>query len=298
MIDVENVSKSFEEFKALDDISLSVKKGTIHGLIGENGAGKTTLIQAIVGIYTIDSGTIKIDGQQVYDNNIIKSEIGYVADRNQYFKSYKISELVEFFKLTYPSFSVEEFDNYNELMKLDTTKKVKQLSKGMQMRLSLILNLALKPKVLVLDEPTSGLDAIVKKQILDIILNEVLEREMTVLISSHHIGELEKICDEVTIINSGHVAYQSTIDGLKEDIKKIQVVFEAPKDNLMELREVLNVENIGSVYHIVTDSFNEDFVQKLKDLGATIIEPIGITLEEIFVYTSREKIGGAEIEDK
>lgn len=298
MIDVENVSKSFEEFKALDDISLSVKKGTIHGLIGENGAGKTTLIQAIVGIYTIDSGTIKIDGQQVYDNNIIKSEIGYVADRNQYFKSYKISELVEFFKLTYPSFSVEEFDHYNELMKLDTTKKVKQLSKGMQMRLSLILNLALKPKVLVLDEPTSGLDAIVKKQILDIILNEVLEREMTVLISSHHIGELEKICDEVTIINSGHVAYQSTIDGLKEDIKKIQVVFEAPKENLMELREVLNVENIGSVYHIVTDSFNEDFVQKLKDLGATIIEPIGITLEEIFVYTSREKIGGAEIEDK
>lgn len=298
MIEIKNVSKNFDGFKALDDVSVKVTKGTIHGLIGENGAGKTTLIQAIVGIYTTDSGSIKIDGSDVYDNNQVKSKIGYVADRNQYFKSYKISELVEFYKLTYPKFSKESFDEYNQIMKLDTSKKVRQLSKGMQMRLSLILNLSTHPEVLVLDEPTSGLDAIVKKQILDIILAEVLENQMTVIISSHHISELERICDQVTIINHGRVSRQSTLDGLKEDIKKLQVVFDKEPTDLESHREVLNVENIGSVYYIVTDSYNDEFIAKLKNMGATLIETIGITLEEIFIYTSKIKKGGIENENK
>lgn len=298
MIEIKNVTKYFDDFKALDDVSMSVKEGTIHGLIGENGAGKTTLIQSIVGIYTVDSGLIKIDGEGVYDNNKIKSEIGYVADRNQYFKSYKIDELIEFFELTYPKFSRESFNKYNEIMKLNTRKKVRQLSKGMQMRLSLILNLSLHPKVLVLDEPTSGLDAIVKKEVLDIILSEVLESKMTVIISSHHISELEKICDEVTIINQGRVAHQATIDGLKHDIKKLQVVFKTPPTDLREQKEVLNVENIGSVYYIVTDEYDEEFKEKLKKKGATLIEPIGITLEEIFIYTSKAKTGGIVHGDK
>lgn len=298
MIEIKNVTKHFDDFKALEDVSIKVTKGTIHGLIGENGAGKTTLIQAIVGIYTIDSGSIKIDGKDVYDNNEIKSEIGYVADRNQYFKSYKISELVKFFELTYPKFSKESFNKYNEIMKLDTGKKVKQLSKGMQMRLSLILNLSLHPRVLVLDEPTSGLDAIVKKQILDIILSEVLEQKMTVIISSHHIGELERICDEVTIINHGKVARQSTLDGLKHDIKKLQVVFDEVPADLESYPEILNVENIGSVYYIVTDCYDDEFKGKLKKMSATLIEPIGITLEEIFIYTSKIKKGGIENANK
>lgn len=298
MIEIKNVTKCFDGFKALDEVSMSVKEGTIHGLIGENGAGKTTLIQSIVGIYTVDSGSIKIDGEEVYDNNKIKSEIGYVADRNQYFKSYTINELVGFFVLTYPSFSKDSFNRYNKIMKLDTRKKIKQLSKGMQMRLSLILNLSLHPKVLVLDEPTSGLDAIIKKEVLDIILSEVLESKMTVIISSHHISELEKICDDVTIINKGRVTHQSTIDGLKHDIKKLQVVFKTPPIDLKKQREVLNVENIGSVYYVVTDEYDEEFKEKLKKMGATLIEPIGITLEEIFIYTSKAKIGGVMYEDK
>ena len=171
-------------------------------------------------------------------------------------------------------------------MKLDTKRKVKQLSKGMQMRLALMLNLSIHPKVLVLDEPTSGLDAIIKKEILEIILAEVLENKMTVVISSHQISELEKICDEVTIINNGSIIHQATIDELKHDIKKLQVVFNEVPIDLKNHKEVLDVENIGSVYYIVTDQYNDEFINKLKNMGATLIEPIGITLEEIFIYTS------------
>ena len=292
MIEIKNVSKCFDEFKALDDVSIGIKKGTIHGLIGENGAGKTTLIQALVGIYTVDKGEILIDGKTVYDNNEVKKEIAYVADRNHFFPNYKIKELIEFFDSIYPTFSRESFDKYNKVLKLGVNRKVKQLSKGMQMRLSLMLNTAIHPKLLVLDEPTSGLDAIVKKDILDILIEEVLESEMTVVISSHHISELEKICDEVTIINHGKVAYQSSIDELKQDIKKLQVVFKEglPKE-INELENVISIENIGSVYYIVTNKYTEEFERKLKSLGAVLVESIGITLEEIFVYTSKAREG-------
>ena len=290
MIKIRNVHKSFDNFKALDDISIDIKKGTIHGLIGENGAGKTTLIQSLVGIYTIDEGEILIDGKTIYDNNDVKKDIGYVADRNQFFTGYRIKELIEFFSYIYPTFSKESFDNYNKKLNLDVNKKVKQLSKGMQMRLSLMLNLAIHPKVLVLDEPTSGLDAIVKKDILDILIEEVHENEMTVVISSHHLSELEKICDDVSIINHGKVTYQSSVDSLKQNIKKLQVVFKhkLPED-IHTLKGVISVENIGSVYYIVTNKFSKQFEDKLKERGAIIIEPVGITLEEIFIYTSKAR---------
>ncbi|HAE91165.1 MAG TPA: ABC transporter, partial [Tissierella sp.] len=193
MIEVIGVNKVFNGFKALDNVNMSIKKGTIHGIIGENGAGKTTLLQMLSGVYQVEEGKILIDGEEVYDNRKVKEKIGYVADRNQYFKDYKIKELLDFYSGIYKDFSTDDFYNYNEIFNLKLDKKVRQLSKGMQMRLALMLNLSINPEVLILDEPTSGLDAIIKKDLLDILINQVHEKENTVVISSHHIGELEKI---------------------------------------------------------------------------------------------------------
>ena len=209
MIEVIGVSKEFGKFKALDNINIKINEGIIHGIIGENGAGKTTLLQMLAGVYKVEEGQILMNGQSVYDNNNIKNKIGYVADRNQYFKDYKVSEMVNFYDGIYDDFSKEDFIEYNMIFKLELDKRIKQLSKGMQMRLALMLNLAINPQVLILDEPTSGLDAIVKKELLDILIRQVYEKGMTIIISSHHISELEKICDEVTILNQGKIKYQS-----------------------------------------------------------------------------------------
>lgn len=286
IIKVNQVSKSFGKFQAVNNVSLEVAPGSIHGLIGENGAGKTTLIQCIVGIYKYDQGEILIDGKSVWENDEAKQMIGYVADRNQFFKGYKVKELVDFFEAMYPSFSRKDFERYNGIFKVKVDKKVTQLSKGMQMRVSFMLHLASNPKVMVLDEPTSGLDAIAKKQLLDLLIEAVEEKQMAVLISSHHLTELEKICDEVTFINQGRVAYQSTIDDLKSSIKKLQVVFEeeAPED-LIYWDEFVNVEKLGSVYYGITDCYTQDLENKLRSVGARIVEPIGMNLEEIFIYT-------------
>lgn len=289
MITIKQVYKSFESVKALENINITVKKGTIYGIIGENGAGKTTLIKTLVGIYEQDAGEITVEGEPVYDNNKVKSKIGYVADQNQYFTTYRISDLIQFYKATYPSFSEDFFHQANEKMGLDIKKKVYQLSKGMQMRLALLLNLSIQPEILVLDEPTSGLDAIVKKEVLDLIIQEVEQRQMTVFISSHHLNELERICDEISIIHKGHVTYQSSVDDLKQKVKKVQVIFEESiPDNLNEWEEVIDVNRIGSVHYIITKNYSAKFEEKIQKCGVKLLETIPLTLEEIFVYTNKE----------
>lgn len=299
MIEITQVSKRFGMFKALDNVSISIQKGSIHGIIGENGAGKSTILQCIVGIYDIDEGQILIEGEPVYENNVVKRKIAYVADRNQFFKGYTVRQMVDFFKLSYPSFSEEKFHRYNAIFNLNLKTKIKNLSKGMQMRLSTLLSIASCPKVLVLDEPTSGLDAIAKRQMLDLIMDEVSTTGMTVVISSHHLTELEKICDQITIIHSGKVTYQTSVDNLKSKVKKLQVVFEnQPSYDLSTWEEVLRLDRIGSVYYIVTDQYSMAFEERLKQCGAKIVEPIGLDLEEVFIYTSsakhREKRGDSD----
>ncbi|OON97044.1 MAG: ABC transporter, partial [Epulopiscium sp. Nele67-Bin005] len=278
LVNIYNAKKQFGDFLAIDNINITINKGEIHGVIGENGAGKTTLIKSLVGIYELDSGTIEVLGEPVYENKLVKQKIGYVADQNQYFKNYKLEDLVRFYEDTYPTFSREKFNQYNTYSPLKLNKKVYQLSKGMQMRLALMLNLSIFPEFIVLDEPTSGLDAIAKKEILGWIIAEVEEREMSVLISSHHLMELEKICDTISMIHQGKITYQTTVDGLKEQIRKVQVVFSGEVPDLQKWSEVLEVSNIGSVYYIVTNKFDDIFVNKLSTCGVKLLEIIPLTL--------------------
>ncbi len=297
MIEVIDVSKTFGDFKALDTINIKINKGTIHGIIGENGAGKTTLLQMLAGVYDVEAGSILVDGDTIYENNKVKKRIGYVADRNQYFRDYKVREMMVFYSGIYHSFSKDDFMDYNKIFQLDLNKKVRQLSKGMQMRLALMLNLSIKPEILILDEPTSGLDAIVKKELMDIIISQVYEKDLTVVISSHHIGELEKFCDEFTILNRGKIKYQSNIDEIKENVKKLQVVFKGDvEDKIYKLDDIINIEQVGSIYYLVTDNYGEKLLEDLNNLGAYLIENIGISLEEIFIYTNK-KVDRGEIDE-
>ena len=289
MINIKNASKRFGSFTAISDINITVAKGTIFGIIGENGAGKTTLIQCMTGIYKPDQGEITINGEGVYENPVVKEKIGYVADQNQYFPLFKVKEMVEFYKRTYPTFSTSKFNEYNAIFKLDETKRVRQLSKGMQMRLSLMLNLAISPDVLILDEPTSGLDAMAKKQMLDILLHEVGENGLTIFISSHHLGELERICDEIAIISRGKITYMSSLDEMKQNIKKLQVVFENKEPNDLEAwEEVASVEKVGRVHYIITKKYSKGLEDKLYKAGAKFVDQVNLSLEEIFIYTSEE----------
>lgn len=308
MIEIKNVTKAYNkgERPAVENVSFEVQPGKIHGLIGPNGSGKTTLIKCITGILMPDQGKVLIDGEDVYDNPHAKKKIGYVADNCNYFPKYKVKSMVDFYEGMYEQFDRKEFEKLNEIFEIPTEQKIGHLSKGQKMRVSFMLNMAMKPDVIVMDEPTSGLDAMAKADLLEQIVTKVEYDEVAVIISTHHLYELEKICDTVTMLNTGGVHYQGELDRVKQQIGKYQVVFkDSIPEGVLNDERVVNYSNIGSVYTFLwdrslsgeegTDTLEtedpetDDAIAFFVEKGADLAEKTEISLEELFIYSNRRR---------
>lgn len=285
MIEIKDLNKYLGKDKILDDINIHVNKGSIYGLIGPNGAGKTTLIKNIVDIYKPEKGEVLISGENIKDNAKIKSRLGYVSDYQYFYPSFKIHEIVEFYKDAYPFWSDERYIQLMKLFKLDGNKKIKYLSKGMKTQLAILLSLSIMPNVLILDEPTSGLDPVVKQKVLNLIVDEVSANETTVLISSHNLGQLEQICDHIGIIHEGKVLLEDSVENLKSNVRKIQVAFKGKLPEEIESNEhILKIETIGKIHQIVVKDNLETVIDAIKKCNPILLETIDMSLEEIFIY--------------
>lgn len=290
MLEIKNVYKSYNRNNVLKDISLTVLPGEIHGLIGENSAGKTTLIKCVTGIYKADQGEILYDGKPIYDNPEVKERVGYVADYNDYIKYYTVSKMVHMYETFYPRFNKSKFNEFNQIFKLPVDKRVLSLSKGQKMRLAFMLETAKEPDYLILDEPTSGLDPVAKARFFELLINEVEQREIGVLISSHNLEGLEKICDSVTMMHQGVVEQQMSMEDFKSTLTRLNVVFEGGADKrVYEMPEILRIRNVGSIYTMIVKEYSEVFAGKLYKFGASLVEPVEISLEELFVVLEEAK---------
>lgn len=284
MIEIKDVYKGYEKTEVLHGISLQVKPGEIHGLIGENSAGKTTLIKCATGIYKTDKGEILVDGDAIYDNPTAKVKIGYVADYNEYIRFYNAMRMVKMYQCFYPEFDVEKFNSLNEIFEIPLEKNISSLSKGQKMRLAIMLEIAKKPKYLILDEPTSGLDPVAKEAFYKVLIKEAEENEIGVLISSHNLMGLEKICDSVTMIHEGKVERQMSMDSMKDVLTKVNVVFEGGAGPaLYNRKDLLRISNVGSIYTLIIRDYDKDTETELKELGASFMESVALSLEELFV---------------
>lgn len=287
-IDIKNVHKFYGKQEILHGISLSVEEGSIHGLVGRNGCGKTTLIKCMTGIYQTDAGEIQIFGKPVYENPEVKAQIGYVADSNQYFEEYHIDEMAEFYEQMYPTFDKKAFDDYNQCVGLDVSRRIRELSKGQSMSLASILNLSIHPRVLIMDEPLSGLDVIAQKQVKEFVINEVEMTGMSVFISSHNLKDLESFCDHMSMMKEGQIVCQGTMDEVISGMTKIQVVFpNGMPGALSDLPGMVTYSNIGSVYTIILEFYSERLKKDLLEAGASFVEEIPLSLEEVFIYSNR-----------
>lgn len=296
MIEVSRVTKAYDQGvkPAIENISFQVEAGQIHGLIGPNGSGKTTLIKCMTGILKADGGDILVDGEPVYDNPKVKKRIGYVADNCNFFPGYKVRKMVDFYVGMYDTFERDEFYKLNQIFEIPIERKIGQLSKGQKMRVSFMLNMAMRPEVLIMDEPTSGLDAIAKSDLLEQVVAKVEYGETAVIISTHHLHELEKICDTVTMMNIGGVHYQGELDTVKERIGKYQVVFrDGIPEGVYDDARIINYSNIGSVYTFLWDKGdeNDDAIAFFLSKGAQLAEQTEISLEELFIYSNRRRNG-------
>lgn len=297
MIEINNVSFEIDDKKILNKVNLKINKGKIFGIIGPNGVGKTTLLRCLTGIYKPTYGNVTYEGEDVYDNPKVKGDIGYVADENIMPANFRVSEILNYYKYSYDNFDRNRFDELNEIFKIPLNRFVFQLSKGMKMRLSIMLAFSIHAKYLVLDEPTSGLDAILKNKLLKIFADEVVENNTTIIISSHHLGELERICDDVAILDDGVVSYENSVENMKNKIKKIQVAFkEDINEEKLQFKGVSKINKIGRVFTIITEEYNEDFLKELNKYNPLFIEEIDLSLEDIFIYkVDKEDMNNEEI---
>lgn len=289
ILEINNLHKTIDNKIILNDVNFNIKNGSILGLIGANGAGKSTLLRCLTGIYRPDKGKVLYDGSEVYENVETKKIIGYVADENNFFYTSKIKDIIKYYSILYDGFDYSKFNKINGIFNIDVSKRVFQLSKGLKMRLSIMLALSINPKYLIMDEPTSGLDPIFKKKLMNMIMKEVADSGTTVVISSHNLNEIERICDSIAFIDKGKISRIDTLENMKRKYRKLQIVFrDEILTNCLQYKDIVKINKIGRVYEIVTDNYGQDIVDKLNSLNPMFIEEIDLSLEDIFVYTMEE----------
>ena len=211
MIKLQNVTKRFGEYMALDDFSLTVPKGSVYGLMGLNGAGKTTIIKHLAGYLTQDEGLVTIDGEEVISNENVKRKTAIIPDELFFFRGYSLSEMGKYYKRIYPSWEEDRFREMMEDFGLNAKANLAKFSKGMKKQAAFCLAMATMPDYLILDEPVDGLDPIVRHKLRRYVMDDVADRQMTVLVSSHNAKEMEDICDYIGIIAGGKMIFEGDL---------------------------------------------------------------------------------------
>ena len=292
MIKVNNVVKTFDHFRALDGLTMTVEKGSIYGLVGPNGAGKSTILRHITGAYRPDSGSVLVDGQPVYENPGVKSRISIIPDELYYFNSASTRDMMKFYRGLYPNFDDKRYEALREAFpEVDEKHPIRRLSKGMQKQSAFWLALCCQPDVLVLDEPVDGLDPVMRRQVWSLLMGDVAQRGTTVLVSSHNLRELEDVCDHVGILSHGKVLLERSLTDLQDNIVKIQIVF--PEGDLPQLPKELNVlhtTQIGRVHTLIIRGAMEEIKARLNTYSPLLMEALPLSLEEIFIY----ELGGED----
>jgi ABC-2 type transport system ATP-binding protein len=295
MIEAIEVSKQFDDIKAVDQVSVKIKEGNVFGLIGTNGAGKSSFIRMLCGIIRPDSGTITVDGLKVYENIEAKNLFFYISDEQYYFSNGTPKDLKVFYKNIYSSFDTERFDKLLGHFELDQNRKINTFSKGMKKQLSIICGICANTKYLFCDETFDGLDPVVRQAVKSIFAKEIAERNLTVIIASHNLRELEDICDHVGLMHKGGILLSKELYDMKLNIHKVQCVFQGDIDvsQLFDGMELLKVEQRGSLYTITIRGTMEEIDLRMDKANTVFSETIPLSLEEIFV--SETEVVGYDI---
>ena len=284
LIKVSKVDKHFEKVHALKSVSMCIRRGSIYGLVGTNGSGKTTILKHITGIMRADSGSITLDGNTVYENPAVKQHICFVPDELFFYGNYNLKDMRRLYAGMYQSWNSKRFDSLVNAFGLDCSKKITRFSKGMQKQAAFTLAISAMPDVLVLDEPVDGLDPIVRRTVWDIIVNDVAEKEMTVIISSHNLKEIEGICDTVGILSEGELVLEKDLDDLKSNIHKVQVAFANQNEEAYGRLNILSRSTTGSVNMLIARNSAEEIEEALMPYNPLVLDMLPLTLEEIFIY--------------
>ncbi len=289
MIQIRNLNKRFDGIDAVKNIDLTIDRGSIYGLLGSNGAGKTTLLKMIGGIYKQDRGELLVNGETIFENIELKSKTITLTDSLYFFPQTSVRQMANFYQSVYPHWNENRFQELAKVFPIQVNKKIHRMSKGMQRQVAFWLSLSTMPELLILDEPFDGLDAVMRQKVKNLLVQDVAERELTILISSHNLREVEDLCDHIGILHHGEIMIQKDLDDLKSDLHKIQVAFkgEVPETFLRGM-EVLYKEERGSVRMYIVRGKEDDISAHVHGEKPVLFDILPLTLEEIFIYEMRD----------
>lgn len=287
MIEVKNAVMHFEDKNALDGISLTIPEGCAYGLLGSNGAGKSTLLRALSGIFRLTSGEVLIDGEHVYDNAPVKERVFFINDETVQFNSMTLSDMKQYYKRFYSSFDEALWERLYAAVNLPMNKRLNTFSKGMKRQAAVICGIACRTPYLFLDEAFDGLDPTMRIIVKQMLIDAMMDTSLTVIFSSHNLGEIDEFCDRVGLLHNGKVVFDRELDSVKGSVFKIQTAFDQPvtKEQISaEGVDILHTEANGSVFHIIARGDREKIRAAVEKLSPKLYDEVPLSLEEIFVY--------------
>lgn len=291
--EMKNVVKTYPDFK-LGPLNLELNPGTVLGYIGPNGSGKTTTMHCLVGLIKIDEGRIKIFGEEI---NPVKFDwrynIGYVGDDHAFFKKWTAGKNLDFFKAFYPNWSDQLANKYADRFGLPLNKKVKDLSTGNRVKLSLVSALAYSPKLLLLDEPTSGLDPVVRTEVLDTLFEIIEDGERAILYSTHILSDISRLADELAFLIDGQVILRQEKEALIEKWRKISFRYSGDE---IRLNSIVTHKQEGEDHQVISKDYDATLTQ-IKESGALILQETRLSIDEIAVHIMKGEMQSQEHSD-
>jgi ABC-2 type transport system ATP-binding protein len=285
MLAASSLTKKFDGFTALDSISCTIKQGCIYGLVGSNGSGKSTFLRLITGIYKPDSGSVTLDGKQVYENPDVKKHFAFVTDELYFLPQASMQRMAKLYAAAYEHFSFERFNELSKTFELDIKKNISTFSKGMKRQATTILALSTMPDYIFFDETFDGLDPIMRNLVKKVIYSDVCERGSSAVITSHSLRELEDTCDQLALLHKGRLIIESDVQNLKSSLFKIQVAFnEKYGKERFEAIDILSFNKKGMVANIIARGDMGKALSLIKSYNPVLFEALPLSLEEIFIY--------------
>lgn len=297
MIEIRGVSKEFEHIQAVSQVTLQIKAGCIFGLVGTNGAGKSTLLRTMAGILKPDKGEVLIEGEPIYENPQKKADLFYIPEDAHFFANSTPLSMMEYYSKIYPEYNKNYFKELLGKFKLDGKRKLQTFSKGMKKQVSILLALSSGAKYLLCDETFDGLDPVMRQAVKRLFVDEVIKRELTPVIASHNLRELEDICDHVGILHEGGILLSEDLEEMKFHIHKVQCVLpnEVMENHLLHDLDVIHCERSGSLMFITARGTRVEIMDCVNRFAPVFSEIVPLSLEEIFI--SEAEVAGYEVKN-
>ena len=291
VVDVRSLTRRFGTTMALDDVTLNVPRGVVYGLIGENGAGKTTLIKHILGLLKPKTGTVRVFGLDPIAEPVkVLSRLGTLTEERDTPGWMRVKEAISYTQAFYPKWDAGYAEQLRKAFELDPEARVRDLSRGQQARLGMVLALSYRPELLVLDEPSSGLDPVVRRDILGAIIRTITDEGRTVLFSSHLLDEVERVSDHVAMIDRGRIVFGGPLDQIEAEYRRFTLRFDEPQDRPPTFSGLLAGEGEGREWSGLR------LVEPGRDVNfpGQLVEERGASLDEIFVARRASERSGKE----